>query len=154
MSMTADNHDVRGPVENFATYLEANPDASMMLLQPPIAVNAAYIDIAGGLTGGVLLSALCQADADLDNEFAATPKSDWLPYSIAAIHDIYRLTDKEQRTARERLTRLKLIEERRTGYPAQLQIKVNHEAIGHALMTLLKHKTTLSARGLGTPVLH
>lgn len=133
------NHD---PVETFATYLEANPDASMMLLQPPIAVNAAYIDIAGGLTGGVLLSALCQADSDAENEHAATPLSDWKPYSTSNIHEIYRLTEKEQRTARERLSRLKLIEERRTGYPAQLQIKVNHEAIGHALMALVKRKTS------------
>jgi hypothetical protein len=155
MSAVTEMSDALDPIESFAAYLESNPDASMMLLQPPIAVNAAYIDIAGGLTGGVLLSALCQVDADSDNEFAAIPKSDWQPYSTAAIHGIYRLTDKEQRTARERLSRLKLIEERRTGYPAQLQIKVNHQAIGHALMTLLKNKASLAGgQGQKSPALH
>lgn len=100
------------------------------LLARPIAYHRIFADVAGGALAGLLLSQMFYWSKNLtvlerDGWFFKS-QQEWLLET--------GLTRWEQETARKRLVRRGLIQERRTGVPSRLWFRVCTEALIEAMM--------------------
>ena len=108
-------------------------DLAMMLAEPPISFQRIYVDITGSVNAALLISVIV-------SEIAIEGR-DPLQWQDASAEDwtaLTGLTRKEQETARRTLRDLHLLQERRVGYPAQFQVRVDFERLNKCLLQLAK----------------
>lgn len=93
------------------------------LLDRPIAFHRIFSVISGGVTSGLFLSQAVYWSA------RATHRDGWFYKTQKEWEEETTLSRYEQQTARDKLKRLNIIEERRAGIPAKLYYKVNYGVI-------------------------
>ncbi len=96
-----------------------SPGLLLELYDAPVAFHRAFIELGGSVTAALFLSCACQEAAELPEESDA-----WLRLSTEAWRKITGLTRHELDTARRHLRTQGLIEERRVGMPARLEIRI------------------------------
>lgn len=119
--------------------LESNSDLAMLVLEPPIAFNAIFADMTGSVTAALLLS-VCTQGTDLPMDAHG-----WTELDTARFKRITRLTAHEQRTARRVLCAQQLIEERRIGFPARSEYRVNFERVSQRLISIAQQRSAQTA---------
>jgi hypothetical protein len=100
------------------------------LLQRPIAYHRIFAKIAGGVTVGVMLS---QAWYWTNNP-SARARGGWFYKSAEEWEEETGLTRREQLTARDKLKKRGLIEEKLAGVPATLHFRVDVEKLFDAML--------------------
>jgi len=111
--------------------LEQNPELAIMVASPPIAFHRAFVDITGSATAALLLSACLQEQDDR----GSTPDG-WFPASFETWHARTGLSRKEQATARKLLREARLIQERKEGFPATLEIRVMYDQVSRRMIDI------------------
>ncbi len=96
------------------------PGALLELYDEPVSFHRAFVEMGGGVTAALFLSCACQKAADLSDE-----SEGWLRLTMAQWSEATCLTRSEQESARRHLRERGLIEERRVGMPARLEIRVD-----------------------------
>ena len=120
---------------NLLEELTANPHMLAAVLTPPIAFNPIFVDIAGSLTAGLLLSFMIDE-----------PGSEaWSVLDAEKILRCTRMTPAELRGARQRLRDAGLTEERRVGFPARTEFKVDFERLKVAILHNVRRPAPASA---------
>jgi hypothetical protein len=109
--------------------LQSNDNLAMLVAQPPIAFHRVFVDVTGSATAALLLSACIQ-----DQELHASPIGGWNQASAEDWQQLTGLSRKEQATARKILREQGLLEERRAGFPAQFEIKLNYDRLAHRMV--------------------
>ena len=123
--------DVSGTMpEDLLAAFESNPNFMLALLTPPVSFNPIFVDITGSVTAALFLSLCLQL---IDEGHAAEA---WNRLDFERIHKQTRMSRSELATARTRLKELDLLEERRIGFPAQTQYRVNYGRVKQLLMAL------------------
>lgn len=110
--------------------LESNPNFMLALLTPPVSYNPIFVDITGSVTAALFLSLCLQM---IDEGHAA---ESWNRLDFERIHKQTRMSRSELATARQRLKSLDLLEERKTGFPALTEYRVNYGRVKQHLMAL------------------
>lgn len=96
------------------------PSLLMELYSEPVTFHRPFVELGGGVTAALYLSVACDEAGKL------SPDSDgWLRLSTEQWRELTCLSRHEQDSARKALRERDLIEERRVGMPARLEIKVN-----------------------------
>lgn len=116
--------------------LASNEQLAFMVAQPPIAFHRVFVDVTGSATAALLLSACIQ-----EQEQQACPLGSWNSASAEDWQHLTGLSRKEQATARKILRDQGLLEERRAGFPAQFEIRLNYDRLAQRMVT--------AARALG-----
>ena len=96
------------------------PGVLLELYDEPVSFHRAFVEMGGGVTAALFLSCACQAAADLPDE-----SEGWMRLTMAQWAEATCLTRSEQESARRHLRERGLIEERRVGMPARLEIRVD-----------------------------
>lgn len=105
-------------------------DLAMLLASPPVAFQRVFVDLTGSVTAALLLSACMQ-------EHESRASSDgWFTASSEQWERATGMSRKEQATARRVLRDQRLTQERRVGYPAALQIRIDYDEITRSLLTV------------------
>jgi hypothetical protein len=99
--------------------LANNPGMLLVAFRQPIAFNPVFVDLSGSLTAGLLLSVIVDEPGS----------EDWMRLDSQKIIQFTSMSPCELRGARQRLKDAGLIEERRAGFPAKTEFKVNFDAI-------------------------
>ncbi len=134
--------------EDFLAAIEQG-DLAMLVAAPPIAFQRVFVDITGSATAALLLSACMQ-----DQENRVSSPDGWYAASADTWQALTGLTRKEQSTARRVLRDLQLLHERRTGYPAQFEIRVDYNEITRCLLALTKKRPRALGVAVASPVTH
>ena len=108
--------------------LERNGELAMLVSAPPIAFNPVFVDITGSVTAALLLSICTQ-----DNE-SPMSESGWQELNSDRFLKLTRMSVAELRTARKVLKELKFMEERRLGFPAKSEFRVNFVRVTDKLL--------------------
>lgn len=108
-------------------------ELAMLIASPPVAFQRVFVDITGSVTSALLLSALMQ-----EHEHRVAVDGGWYPSSAEACERATGLTRKEQSSARRTLRDLGLLHERRVGYPAMLQMRIDYDAMIRRLLVSAK----------------
>lgn len=114
--------------------LGSNPQLLQTVLTPPIAFNPVFVDIAGSVTAGLMLSVLIELPQ----------LEQWNSLDMEQIMRETRMTPGEVRGARQRLRDGKLLLERRTGFPAVTQFMVDFGRIKVELIRLARERQQLA----------
>lgn len=109
---------------NLLDELAVNPQLLAAVLTPPIAFNPIFVDIAGSLTAGLLLSFAVDEPGS----------EDWAVLDTEKIQRCTRMTAAELRGARQRLKDAGLVQERRVGFPARTEFKVDFDQLKTAIV--------------------
>ncbi len=96
------------------------PGVLLELYDEPVSFHRAFVEMGGGVTAALFLSCACQAAADLPDG-----SEGWMRLTMAQWAEATCLTRTEQENARRNLRERGLIEERRVGMPARLEIRVD-----------------------------
>lgn len=136
----ADDVDLLDEVAN-------NPGLVMLALTPPVAFNPIFVDMTGSITAGLFLSMCLQEMEDGHSD------GDWATLDYERVHRITRLSKAEFKGARERLRGLGLLEERRTGFPAQTHFRIKYERIKQLLIELSRRQPQPTEHGTQGAVL-
>lgn len=97
-----------------------SPSVLLELYDEPVSFHRSFVELGGGVTAALFLSCACHEAAQLP------PEADgWLRLSTDQWRDATCLSRTEQETARRALRDRGLIEERRVGMPARLEIRVD-----------------------------
>lgn len=97
-----------------------SPSVLLELYDEPVSFHRSFVELGGGVTAALFLSCACHEAAQLP------PESDgWLRLSTEQWRDATCFSRTEQETARRALRDRGLIEERRVGMPARLEIRVD-----------------------------
>jgi hypothetical protein len=113
---------------------------AMMLSQPPIAFHRAFVSLTGSATAALLLS-MC---VELMNDPAKSDLEGWLLVSSEEMTERCGLSRKEQVTARDCLRDMNILQERRTGFPAQLEMRLKTDQLERALLKLSQSQRLIS----------
>jgi hypothetical protein len=132
---------------NLIDELEANPQLMMLAMTPPVAFNPLFVDITGSVTAALFLSMCIQ---DMDDGHC---DGGWSTLDFNRVHRLTRLSKGELLGARKRLTDLRLLLERRTGFPAQSEFRVDYRRMKQLLLELSKKPLAPVASTL-PPVMH
>jgi len=97
-----------------------SPALLLELFDEPIVFNRCHLRLTGSVTAALFLSYACQLAAELDQSLGG-----WLSLTREEWTQHIGLSRTEQETARKILREAGVIEERRIGMPARLEIKVN-----------------------------
>lgn len=113
---------------NLADVLEREPELAMLVAQPPIAFHRSFVDVTGSATTALLLS-ICieQAESALSSE-------GWFSVSAQDWENRSGLSRKEQATARKNLKDMHLLEERKTSFPATLEVRIKFDRLSSLLL--------------------
>ncbi len=96
------------------------PGVLLELYDEPVSFHRSFVELGGGVTAALFLSCACHEAALLP------PESDgWLRLSTEQWREATCLSRTEQENARRSLREKGLIDERRVGMPARLEIKVD-----------------------------
>ncbi len=113
---------------NLLDELAVNPQLLSAVLTPPIAFNPIFVDIAGSLTAGLLLSFVIDE-----------PQSEvWSVLDTEKIMRCTRMTAAELRGARQRLRDGGLLQERRVGFPAHTEFRVDFDRLKTAIVEVAR----------------
>ena len=115
-----------------------SPALLLDLYDEPIAFHRAHLRLTGSVTAALLLSTACHLAADLPEDAHG-----WLRMSTADWQRETGLSRFEQETARRLLRNRGLIEDRRRGMPARLELRVRTESLLGALR--VQAETSLAA---------
>lgn len=115
------------------------PGVLLELYDEPVSFHRSFVDLGGGVTAALFLSCACHEAAQLPIE-----SEGWLRLSTDQWREATCLSRHEQDGARKMLRERGLIEERRVGMPARLEIKVNVAA----LVSLLHQQAESKYAGL------
>ncbi len=96
-----------------------SPGLLLELYDAPVAFHRAFIELGGGVTAALFLSCACQEAAELPLE-----GDGWLRLGAEKWRELTGLTRHEMDSARKALRDRGLIEERRVGLPARLEIRI------------------------------
>jgi len=129
---------------NLLDELATNPELLLTVMQPPIAFNPVLVDITRSLTAGLLLSVAIE-DAG---------HGDWTEFDACKIHQQSRLTQGELKGARSRLRELGLLHERRFGFPARAQYRIDFDRLKSALVELARNAPSKPSHGLPSGLVH
>ncbi len=124
---------------NLLDELALNPQLLAAVLTPPIAFNPIFVDIAGSLTAGLLLSFAVDEPGS----------EDWSVLDAEKILRCTRMTAAELRGARQRLKDAGLIHERRVGFPARTEFKVDFDQLKSAIVHNARRPATPSNGAAG-----
>jgi len=113
---------------NLADVLEREPELAMLVAQPPIAFHRSFVDVTGSATTALLLS-ICIEQA----ESALSPEG-WFSASAQDWETRSGLSRKEQATARKNLKDMHLLEERKTSFPATLEVRIKFDRLSSLLL--------------------
>lgn len=142
--MTKQNTEMLGHTPMHADLLSelaVNPQLLNAVLTPPIAFNPLFVDIADSLAAGLLLSL-----------FIDDPQSEqWSALDAGKILRSTRMTPAELRGARQRLRDACLLEERRAGFPARTEYRVNFDELKLAILANVRKPASNST--IDTPTL-
>lgn len=105
-------------------------DLAMLLVSPPVAYQRIFVDLTGSVTAALLLSA-CMQEHEV-----RTAVDGWYSASAEQIERATGLSRKEQSTARRVLREQGLMHERRVGYPAEFQVRIDYDAITRCLLSV------------------
>lgn len=114
--------------------LERNGELAMLLSAPPIAFNPVFVDMTGSVAAALLLSVCSQ-----ESENASANTTGWQELDAERLLRLTRLSIAELRTARRVLKDLRYIEERRLGFPAKSEFRVDFVRLTEKLLTIAKH---------------
>lgn len=128
--------------EEFLEAIEQG-DLAMLVAAPPIAFQRVFVDITKSATAALLLSACMQ-----EQEYQ-TSADGWYTASADQWESLTGLSRKEQSTARRVLRDLSLLHERRTGYPAQFEIRVDYNEITRRLLAVTRKRQRSAALAQG-----
>lgn len=108
-------------------------DLAMLTMAPPIAFQRCFVDITGSVTAALMLSALY-------NDLSGPPSTSdgWFCASTEGWQASTGLTYKEQSTARKVLREQGILKERKVGYPASFEVKIDYEEIGRLMIRAAK----------------
>lgn len=116
-----------------------SPSVLLELYDEPVSFHRSFVELGGGVTAALFLSCACHEAAQLP------PESDgWLRLSTEQWREATCLSRTEQETARRALRDRGLIEERRVGMPARLEIRVD----AARLVELLQSQAARNYEGL------
>jgi hypothetical protein len=96
------------------------PGVLLELYDEPVSFHRSFVELGGGVTAALFLSCACHEAALLPAE-----SDGWLRLSTEQWRDATCLSRHEQDGARKALRDKGLIEERRIGMPARLEIRVD-----------------------------
>ncbi len=113
--------------------LERNGELAMLLSAPPIAFNPVFVDMTGSVTAALLLS-VCSQESE-----SAPANTGWQELDAERLLRLTRLSIAELRTARRVLKDLRYIEERRLGFPAKSEFRVDFVRLTEKLLSIAKH---------------
>lgn len=122
-------------------------DLAMLVASPPVAFQRAFVDVTGSVTSALLLSALMQ-----EHEHRVAVEGGWYHCSAEACERATGLTRKEQSTARRILRDLGLLQERRTGYPATLQVRIDYDTLIRRLIDVAARRSAVTAPSIARDV--
>lgn len=97
-----------------------SPSVLLELYDEPVSFHRSFVELGGGVTAALFLSCACHEASQLPPESGG-----WLRLSIEQWREATCLSRTEQETARRALRDRGLIEERRVGMPARLEIRVD-----------------------------
>lgn len=137
----------QGTSTDLLAELERNGELAMLISAPPIAFSPVYVDITGSVTAALLLSA-CTQDAE-----SPSNEGGWLELNADRWLKLTRLSVAELRTARRVLRNLKFIEERRLGFPAKSEFRVDFVRLTSKLLSIAQ-KNQASRKLFEQPVMH
>lgn len=123
--------------------LEQNPELALMVASPPIAFHRAFVDITGSVTAALLLSACLQ-----EQEERGSSADGWFAASYEMWNLRTGLSRKEQATARKLLRDARLLQERKTGFPANIEVRIMYDQVSRRLIEIASARL---ARGSGVP---
>jgi predicted mannosyl-3-phosphoglycerate phosphatase (HAD superfamily) len=118
---------------DFSQELASNEHLAYLVAQPPIAFHRVFVDVTGSATAALLLSACIQ-----EQEQHACPLGSWNQASAEEWQHLTGLSRKEQVTARKILRDQGLLEERRAGFSAQFEIRLNYDRLAQRMVTAAK----------------
>lgn len=133
---------------SLADELEDNPQLMMLALTPPVAFNPLFVDITGSVTAALFLS-MCMQDMD-----DGLCDGGWGTLDFQRVHRLTRLSKGELQGARKRLTDLKLLIERRSGFPAQSEYRVDYRRMKQMLIELANRPTSAPQPAEAAVVMH
>jgi hypothetical protein len=113
---------------NLADVLEREPELAMLVAQPPIAFHRSFVDVTGSATTALLLSICIE-----QSESALSPEG-WFSASAQDWETRSGLSRKEQATARKNLKDMHLLEERKTSFPATLEVRIKFDRLSSLLL--------------------
>lgn len=109
--------------------LENNGELAMLVSAPPIVFSPIYVDITGSVTAALLLSACAQdTEAMTEGGWTELNSDRWLKQT--------RLSIAELRTARKTLKELSLLDERRYGFPAKSEYRIDFAKLTSKIVAL------------------
>lgn len=130
----------QGHESNLLDELASNPQLLQAVLSPPIAFNPMFVDIAGSVTAGLLLSVLVD-----------WPQSeDWCASDMDKVLAQTRMSSGELRGARQRLREANLLHERRVGFPAVHQFKLDFDKLKADIMQVARREASAQEAARGT----
>ena len=121
---------------NLIDELTHNPQLLQAVLSRPIAFNPLFVDIAGSLTAGLLLSFAVDEPCS----------EDWGPLDTTRIAHTTRMTPAELKGARQRLKEAGLLLERRAGFPARTEYRLDFDRLKAAIVQLARKPAPAPSR--------
>lgn len=124
--------------------LEQEPELALLVSQPPIAFHRSFVDITGAAMPALLLSAY------LEQQEAALINADgWFEVNAADLEYRTGLSRREQAAARKILLDKQMILERKSAFPARLEMRIDFDRISHEILMAARKRNQrkLSAGG-------
>ena len=120
---------------NLADFLEREPELAMLVAQPPIAFHRSFVDVTGSASTALLLSICLE-----QSESTLSPEG-WFPVSAQEWEARSGLSRKEQATARKNLKAIHLLEERRSSFPATLEVRIKFDRLSSLLLASARKRS-------------
>jgi hypothetical protein len=119
--------------------LELEPELALLVSQPPITFHRSFVDITGSALAALLLSAY------LDQQESLSSIDGW--FEINSLELEYRtgLSRREQMTARKTLVNKQIVRERKSTFPAKLEIRIDFDKISHEILQVARSRTQRTA---------
>lgn len=129
-----------GEDDGLLSTLAHNPELVTMVASAPIVFHRAFVDITGFATAALLLSACLQ-----EQEERGSDAQGWFAVSFEMWQLRTGLSRKEQASARKLLREVRLIQERKEGFPADFELRVMYEQVSLRLIELASAKSAQAA---------
>ena len=125
--------------------LERAPQLAMMVSEPPISFHRSFVDLTGSITAALLMSAcLDQFDGDMSPD-------GWVVLDAGEMEDRTGLSAREQLAARRVLREKHLLQERKAGFPARLEVRFDYGQVSQGLVAVAQSRIRPVARPVVPP---
>lgn len=125
---------------NLTDELGQDPDLAMYLLTPPVVFQRPFVDITGSISAALLLSMLLQQHDDTGQVPGGWFQAEPLEWEMRC-----GLSGKEQATARRKLLALGLTQEKRSGFPARLSMRLDYDRLATRLIECARKRRSGAA---------